>query len=299
MNYLLYGADTYRSRKKLNEIIAEYRLKNGGDVNFHRFDAEEDDPAALRASAGTGSLFAAKKLVVVERALAAPRDFESICTLLAENRGKADTLLVVWDAALEGEEAEKRLAEVAEFFDKKQEFPQLSGTALGRWIREQAVSAGLSLSPSEIEALAVSTRGDLWRVHNELEKMALGGGVAAGSGRESVIFDLGDTFFSAPRQALRHLFSLLAHGEEEGRIFSYLSNHARTLLMVKSHLAGGRPIPAGAKIHPYVIKKASAQVRMLQLRDLVQNLSHFLQEDLRIKTGVARANDSLLRLLLG
>ena len=147
-------------------------------------------------------------------------------------------------------------------------------------------------------SLAASTRGDLWACASELEEMALGGGAVAGGERVSSVFDLGDTFFSAPGQALRHLLALLGQGEEEGRIFSYLSNHARTLLAVKSYLAAGRPIPASARIHPYVIKKASAQVRSIETRDLIKNLSRLLREDLEIKTGVSRARDSLFRLLL-
>ena len=68
MIYALYGSDTYRSRKKLNEIIEAYRQKAGADIDFHRFNAQEHDCANLKGIMATSSLFAQKKLVVVEYA---------------------------------------------------------------------------------------------------------------------------------------------------------------------------------------------------------------------------------------
>lgn len=298
MNYLLYGADTYRSRKKLNEIIAEYRRKAGGDTNLHRFDAQEDDLAPLRGVAGGDSLFESKKLVVLERPFSAGQQFEFVRLTLADNQRSGSSLIVVWDETLQGEAGE-RFAQTAAYFNKKQEFLFLRGTALNRWIDEEARSRGIALSPAEMATFAAKG-GDLWVIGSELDKLIVSrGGALARPAAEPVIFDLGDTFFSAPGRALGHLLALLGHGEEEGRIFSYLSNHVRTLLMVKSHIDSGRPVPAGAKIHPYVVKKASRQVGMLSLADLVGKLSSFLREDVRIKTGATRAKDSLFRLLLG
>ena len=298
MNYLLYGADTFRSRKKLNEIIAEYRRKAGGDTNMHRFDAQEDDLGSLRAVASGDSLFESKKLMVLERPFTAGHQFEFVRLTLADNQGRQNSLIVAWDEKLEGEAGE-RLAQTAAYFDKTQEFSALRGPALNRWIDAEARSAGIALSSAESSELAAKG-GDLWSLHNELEKLAVSGkGMAHGGPiRESVIFDLGDTFFSSPREALRHLLQLLARGHEDNRIFAYLVNHAHTLLVVKSHLESRRPVAYSAKIHPYVIKKASAQARALSLRDLVRNLSRFLEEDLRIKTGITRARDSLMRLAL-
>ena len=298
MNYLIYGADTYRSRKKLNDIIGEYRRKNGNAFNLHRFDADVHDLAALGAIIGGGSLFAAKKLVVVERPLTAPRQFEILRAALAASRQDAATLLVVWDEALEGD-AKKRLADVSGYFDKIQESAPLRGAALARWVREEAARRGLNLSPSEVAAFASAGRGDLWAIGNELEKTAVSRGNTgpAGARRGSVIFDLGDTFFSAPREALGHLFALSAQGEDEMGIFAYLAKHARILLAVKSCLDAGLPAAGPPGTHPVVIKKATAAVRGLSLEALLRNLADFLKEDVRIKTGVSRAKDSLLRML--
>jgi len=64
MIYSLYGPDTYRSRQKLKEIIAEFQKKSGNALSLEKFDAEEDDFSKIVSAAENQSLFQEKKLVV-------------------------------------------------------------------------------------------------------------------------------------------------------------------------------------------------------------------------------------------
>lgn len=114
---------------------------------------------------------------------------------------------------------------------------------------------------------------------------------------DKAIFKLGDVFFTSPKEARRHLLALLTSGHDERHIFSYLANQARTLLLVKSYMEAHEPIPTHHKIHPFVIKKASAAVRGFPMDKLRQTLQDFFEEDLRIKTGLSTPKDSLLRLI--
>ncbi|MEK7542028.1 MAG: hypothetical protein AAB533_04220 [Patescibacteria group bacterium] len=299
MNYFLYGPDTYRSRGKLREIIDAYREKHaGGVLDLHRFDAAEDDLQEFRLGCRGGSLFAAKKLIVLERPFTVPHQFDIARSALADAQSaSADMMVVVWDGALDAE-AKKRFKDVETYIDKSQEFTPLSGTALQRWIAEEAVARGAALSPAERTALAMSCGGDLWTGSQEIEKAALGraAGAAAPAARHSV-FDLGDSFFLAPVPARRILLSLIRAGEDEMGLFTYLASHARKLLVIKSYSERGVSPPASAKIHPFVVKKASRQVAMLSLENLTRALSRFLEEDRRIKTGMSTARESLLRML--
>lgn len=295
MNYLLYGADTYRSRRKLLEIIAEYRRKNaGGGFHFYRFDAAEDDLKELRAAVYAGALFTEKKFIVLERPCAAARQCDVVDAVLAETHKKSDVLLVVWDEAL-GAEGKKRLKRTEKYFDKTQEFILLSGVSLQRWVRIEAGRRGVALSVADAAALC-ALGPDLWMVVNEMEKIAVGG--SAEQARVApTVFDLGDTFFSSPRDARRILLSLLRAGEDEMRLFAYLAGHARVLLIVKSYMERGMAVPAAAKLHPFVVKKTSRIAGMFPRARFVRTLSRFLDEDRRIKTGVSTARESLLRML--
>lgn len=296
MIYLLHGPDTYRSRGKLREIIDEYRAKGG--ANLHRFDAEEDDLSPLAGLIGANPLFGGKKLIAIERGLETGREFDLLKRMIESAAGAPDTLVALWEVALEGE-ARQRLLEIKPLADKAQEFLLLRGAALDKWIGDEAARRGIRLSAPE--SLMLASRGaDLWAITSELDKLAVGGqGGAIGieGAAESSIFDLGDTFFATPRRALRHLVGVLTYGEEDNRVFAYLANHCRTLLTLKSYLETRRPVPASAKIHPYVIKKASQAVRVLSLNDLRRGLGRFFAEDVKIKTGVAKPAESLFRLL--
>ncbi|OHA07689.1 MAG: hypothetical protein A3B34_00405 [Candidatus Sungbacteria bacterium RIFCSPLOWO2_01_FULL_54_21] len=298
MNYLLYGPDTYRSRKKLREMIAGYAPRvQAGTVDVLRFDAAEDDMSELPAVVRGGSLFGAKKLIVLERPFTAATPFDITRRVLAETHETKDSFVIVWDALLDVE-GKKRLKEVEKYFNKRVEFTPLAGVRLHQWIKKEAAARGVALSAADRAALTARDGGDTWGIVQDIEKKALmaDSGVAAPSAPPSV-FDLGDTFFYSPVAARRILLSLIRAGEDEKNIFWYLAGHTRTLLTVKSYLERGISVPASAHIHPFVVKKASRVVGMLSVGDMTRMLGRFFEEDWRIKTGVSSAQESLLRLL--
>lgn len=147
----------------------------------------------------------------------------------------------------------------------------------------------------ELNAAAKKYLGELGQLGAEIHEFRLPAPVVD----DKAIFKLGDVFFTSPKEARRHLLTLLASGHDERRIFSYLANQARTLLLVKSYMEAREPVPAYHKIHPFVVNKASAAVRGFSTADLRQTLQGFFEEDLRIKTGSSTPKDSLLRLLTG
>jgi DNA polymerase III delta subunit len=299
MNYLLYGEDSYRSRKKLGEIIEEYRKKSGSNLSLHHFDGEDDDLAMLKQIAGTLSLFDAKQLVVVEYALASGEQFGYVLDLVRSTTGAVDTMLLLWDRNLD-QNAKKHLAEVRPFIAKVQEFKPLEGVARGRWIRQEADMRGVKLSPSEV-ALLASGNYDSWGIVQQLDKMAVNPGLRptpAGT-YTSTIFQLGDTFFTSRRDGLRHLLALFDAGEDEFGIFSYLVNHVRTLATIHAYTGTHQPVPAQHGIHPFVIKKASTTARQLSDGQLHSLLYRFFEEDWRVKVGLSKPKDSLIQILLG
>ena len=316
MNYLLYGADTYRSRRKLREIIDAYRTKAGAALNLHRFDAEEDDLSELEAIAGGQSLFASKKLVVIERPFVSARQFGFVRDMLKGLGKDSEVLVVLWDGVIGGD-AKKMLAVIEPLIQKVQTFETLQGEKLMRWLKEEISSRGFDFTPAQIMRFAAMGGENLWALHNEMERIV----VSAMPKRDSTvrelgqlgdrgdahnqkyesganIFQLGDTFFANPKVALGYLLSLLAAGEDEMRVFSYLVGHIRTLLLARAYLDMHRPISPAHKIHPFVAQKASTAVQSLSEAHLVRRLSLFLEEDVKIKTGVVRPEEALVRILI-
>lgn len=236
MIYLLYGSDTRRSREKLNEIIAEYRKKYG-DLNIHRFDAEEDEEGKIKNALEASSLFSPKKLVVI-RGFSKIPEKEAIFKIFDNLK---DTIVVLWERELSREE----FAQVRPYAVKVQEFKET-------FVRPT---------------------------------------------NDKAIFRLGDTFFTSPREGLRTLLGMLHEGRDDFNIFSYLANHARTLVTVKHYSGSGKDVPPSHGIHSYVIKKAAPIVRNMSAEKLKVNMLGFFAEDRKIKVGASKPKDSLLSLL--
>ena len=298
MIYILYGPDTYRSRKKLNEIIFEYREKTGSVFDLHRIDADENDLSGLKTLVGMQSLFSSKKLVIVENALATTDKFEILKNILPPLKNLSDTVVVLWDRGLD-DKAKKRLEEILSLASKVQEFKNLTGEILRRWIEAEASRRGIRLYPVHWAHFDI-LGGDLWAISNELDKIGLleDGGTTTPLFSERTVFQLSDTFFTHPKDALRHLLALLHHGHDEFQLFSYLASHNRKLLLIKHHLDQKRAIPKDLGIHPYVVQKTSPILRQVPSGHLEEFLQRFFSEDVKIKTGLARPVESLFRLLI-
>lgn len=117
MIYLLHGSDTAKSLEKLKNIIAEFREKNGGDLDIHRFDAEENGPEEIKKTLETRSLFSAKKLVVMKY-FSTSRSKDELRRILERTKGDPQTTVILWDREL----AEKDLVWLKALCKKTQEF---------------------------------------------------------------------------------------------------------------------------------------------------------------------------------
>ena len=297
MLYFFHGQDTYRSRRAAHEIVDRFREKYDADLHVYWFDAEEErDPERMGEAARTGSLFSAKRMVVIERLCTQEALFESMQDVIAESAGRKDVFVILWEEKIAHDG--RRKAEVCEkFADETQEFEPLKGPALVRWVSREAAARGVTLTDAVRSNLAAEGN-NLWGVVNTLEKGAL---IAPHELEHSAlsfsnVFALGDAFFISPAEAARHLSSLLASGENEHSLFGYLTNYTRKLLAIRAAAAEGRSMPADLK--PFVVQKGLALVRRLPPGILTNRLRQFYEEDWKIKNGLSTPRESLFSMLL-
>lgn len=299
MLYLLHGEDTFRSRKKLNEIVEQYRAKIGSDLNVHRVDAQEEDVAtALGGVLEAGSLFVKKKLAVVEYAISASKDMKLVRMLLEPVSVDQDTIVVLWERKLE-KDAVKHLKEIEDILTNQQEFVRLEWLAIRKWVEQEARQRGAHLFPAHWTRLAAKG-GDLWAISNELDKYSVSpsGDLQAILSEERTLFQLGDTFFTNIREGLYNLLSLMSQGEDMFGVFSYLGNHARNLLAIRAAVDEKKSVPKELGIHPFVVKKGTALVRNLDVHRLCSLVRQFFEADWKIKTGQIRPDEALVEILL-
>lgn len=295
MLFIIHGADTYRSRAKLNSFIQEYQTKLGSLLNMHRMDCEETSVGDLKNLCGAESLFSGKKLVVAENFLHMSAEFENVAPSLLHVAESASTILFLWERAI-GKDMQKKFAN---FFTraKVQEFAECTGAEKQKFIALEAAKRELKLSPQEQGELLLC--GDLWGVVNMLDMFSLDRGNALNTRAPLKIFALGDTFHAGrPGDALATLFELLRQGEDEFGIFNYLSGYTRTMLLVKAFAELREPIPAALGIHPFVLKKTASLTRILPFAEIVRAHTNFFEEDARIKTGATTPREALMNMLL-
>ncbi len=296
MLYALYGNDTYRSRKKMNQIIAAYREKAGAHIDLHHFDARTDDIGELKAMMGAQSLFTSKKLVVVENALG--DEMAAVVERARQWKDAKDQHLLLIHETLDAT-AKKYLKTWNPALTQSQEFEELKGAKREAWIRIEASERGVPLTPGELRRIADATP-DSWAAVQEIEKIAVGGeSVTTALGAMPTIFDLGDAFFTDKKRTIGILHRFLESGEDEFGVFAYLANHSRKVLAIKQCAEKGKQIPSWLGIHPFVAKKTAVLVRSLALEQCAGFVNLFFEEDWRIKVGLSHPKDALVNMLTG
>ena len=292
MIYLLYGQDSYRSREKLCEIIAEYRKKSEGILDLHRVDAEDDPDGTIAALRAAPSLFQRKRLAVIERAgLAGETLWKKLKPVLKNLADDKNIIAVFW----EPDESKKFLKFIEPLGAKSQEFRQMTPAEGKRWLAAFLKTRDSSVSNALLDEIILYFIGDTWRMTNEAMKAALGGELtipAEDANRK--IFALLDAVLLDSISALRALAEMQAAGMNEQYIFAAVVNHIRLLLQ----LTGRSEFQADEKIHPFVLQKARAKVRRLAPAKIRRAYEHLFGEDVKIKTGAIDSQFSLMRILL-
>lgn len=294
MIFILYGADTYRSRARLRAMIQEFEDWGGADLGVGRIDGEECGVGILKELCEGQSLFSKKKLIIAENFLHNSEEFELVFPDVSSMVGRQDAVVILWEREI----AKDKQKKYAALFRSAQteEFGNLDNAAKQKFIEEEGMKRGITLNQKD--CILLSQCSDSWAIIHLLDRLALemGGGVRTDAAPQT-IFALGDTFYASVPAALKTLLYLLRQGEDEFGIFSYISNYTRTLLIAKAYAEQREPIPASFGVHPFVAKKAMLASQNLSQKKIEAMHAGFFEEDFCIKTGLSRPRDSLIHIL--
>lgn len=173
MILFIYGPDTYRSKQKLNEIIARYQSIHKSGLSFKVFDAEEESSFEdFKNAIEISSMFGEKKLVVVKGAASRRgKEFSRLFMLWQgreEIRDLRDAICVFYDEIVD------RKSEIFKWLSASgsvQEFAMLPGVKLLNWTRKYMQINRISCDQRVPWVLIAEYGGDLWRITNELKKL--------------------------------------------------------------------------------------------------------------------------------
>ncbi|MEY4723830.1 MAG: hypothetical protein RLZZ324_1343 [Candidatus Parcubacteria bacterium] len=324
MYFLIYGDDTYRSRKKLaalRERFSATRDASGMNVVTFRHGAVEVDEVAQAIYASP--FLADKKMVILEGFLkAGAADQEKIGAAL---KGKPESTVVMAYEAL-GAEA---LVKAPLFADLRaqqysEECPALSPASAERFVSDEAVALGAKMEPRAARLLVSLLGVDSWQLHQETAKIAAyalaggsrGKGIVTGSespagvitekivgemvadGRETEIFAFLDACAEGrARESSGQLEKLLAGGASPLQIVSMLLRHYRAALAARDLIERGSSsadeLARQLGMHPFPAGKALAFARRHGREGLERAYERLVAMERAAKSGGPQVNVSL------
>ncbi len=308
MIYFIYGEDSYRSKRKLDEIVLSYKEKHKSGLNLIYIDVGPKDFKDFYGNLQINSMFAEKKLVIIRGAFLNIKFQEDFLESISELEETKD-IIVVYESGAPDQRIKffKSLKKIA----KCQEFTKLNPVNLKKWAIVEFNNQKAKIKPGAVDVLISSVGNDLWRMSNEINKLSnyKHGGIIdvedvkllVKPGIESDIFKTIEALASKnKRTALSLLQKHIDGGDDPLYLLSMIAYQFKTLLIIKQLQEEKLPYSIIAKksgLHPFVVQKnnyLSHQFSMLELKKIYQEI---FQADLDIKTGKI-GSDTAMDLLL-
>jgi len=298
MIVFLYGQDSFRSRLKLKEIMNEYQKVRRSGLNLFYYDFEKDGFVDFKERTETLSMFAEKKLIVLENVLPNLNLSQKLLDYLkAKEESKKDDTLVFFET--NGFDSDNPLFKFLAKTAKTQEFKPLSGQSLFQWIKKEAKSLNTEISPLAIEKLAVSFSNDLWGLSNEIKKIASFKNynkieaedidLLTKSKIETNIFKTIDAIAALNRaNALKLVSQHLEKGDSAVYLLAMINYQFRNILSVKDLCQRGKSFQAilkSSRLSSFVARKCYLLAQKFTFSKLKKIYSRILETDLKIKTG--------------
>ena len=242
--HVVAGADSYLAEEALESLIAAAVGHDRAD-SLQVFRGDETNWTRVVEAARTGSLFAARRAVVVRNADALKGDGDEMVAYLEDPSQDVSVILVT-------AKPDKRKTVWKRLMDNATVIPAepLKGRTLRSKVMESVRQRKLPLRDDGLEELLERVGQDLRRLMGELDKLEAFGSAAPlsaeavasvlGRGLAPPLYRLGDAFASRRgRETLEILQSLLEEGEVPLKV---LGTFHRSLRQVRGAVAlrGGR-----------------------------------------------------------
>ena len=302
MLYFLYGADTYRLQQKVKEIENQYLKVNQGILNLEKFDAKGVNFIDFWEALSQRSMFIQKKLFFVENVFSNEKFATDFAKKTKDIAQSSDIVVILERKEIKGQNSLfKALLKQAQ----TQEFKKISGVQLRNWIKAELARCGAVIDESALNNLILFAGDDLWRMSNELKKIAVYSKrireedikLLVKPKIETEIFQTIDALAGRDKvRALRFLQKHLEKGDSPFYVFSMFIYQFRNLMAVKS--AEGNPNKLNRlKLHPFVLRKTIGQASRFSLAELKKIYQNIFNLDLSMKTGKILPEDGLRMLV--
>ncbi|RJR30977.1 DNA polymerase III subunit delta [Candidatus Parcubacteria bacterium] len=303
MIIFLYGPDTFRSRRKLNELKEKFiKEVDKSALNLEKLDAKKMEISDFRRAIMSQPFLAKKRLIIVENLFAKPQ--KKLCHEILKTLSdmKNDNIIIFWDGETPKKPADGCLPLFKKLADQKysQQFKLLTEAETKKWILQEIKKIGSVIENEAANLLACWIGNDLWQLDSEIKKLAaycqnrpitvLEINLLTKSKLDENIFNLTDALGQKNKaKALRLIQNQLDLGISQTSLLSKMIWHYKNLLLVKNFSESGCfsyfKIAAELKIHPFVAQKALQQSGNYTHNELKKIYQRLLEIDFSFKTS--------------
>jgi DNA polymerase-3 subunit delta len=302
--YILFGADDFSLRERLDELKEGWGDKESLAINTTHLEARQLTLSQLINACNTAPFLGKNRLVIAEGLLSrfesrGERHLEGEWKALGEYiaRMPATTQLVLTDYKISKDNPLLRLLAPT---SKVEQFPPLKGTRLQPWIHSRVAKCGGSISPRAVKLLTDLAGEDLWTLSNEIEKLSL---YARGRrieeedvrqvtsyAREASVFAMVDAIVEGRTPvAMQLLHQLLTEGTAPPYLLFMLTRQLRLIVQAKELIAQGSSATKVSEtlgLSPgFPTDKLLSQTASYSMERLIEIYRKLLKTDLAIKTG--------------
>lgn len=296
MIIFLYGEDSYRSKKKLEEIVGEYKRIHKSGLNLIYVDVGEKEFDEFSSLFRSNSMFDEKKLIILKNIFADKKFQEDFLEDFKKIKDAKDIVVVY-----ENDKVDER-TKLFKLFKKEvkgQEFVPLTASALKKWTDLEFEKYGAKINSRAQEMLLFYIGNNLWQLENEIKKLAhfkQGKLIEVEdielhikSKIENDIFKTIEAFAAKEKkQSLIFLHKHLESGDNALYLLSMIAYQFRNLLIIKELIDSKKPYDVIVKksgLHPFVVKKTFYLCNKFSLEQLKKIYQKIFQIDLDIKSG--------------
>ena len=307
MIYFIYGEDSYRVKKKLEEIVLSYKEKNKSGLNLIYIDAEEKGFNDFYSGLKTNSMFAEKKLIILKNIFSNLKFQENFLENIKNLESSKDVVVIYEDNA---PDKRTKFFKTLQKTAKCQEFGYLQPAQLKIWAIAEFEKNKSKVEPDALDLFISYVGSDLWKMNNEINKLS--------NYKKNSIIDKKDIellvrpnidndIFKTieavasknKKLALSLLYKHFDNGDAALYLFSMITYQFRNLLIIKD-LQSTQPYGAIAKksgLHPFVVQKSFYLCNQFSIQELKKIYQKIFQVDADIKIGKIEAELALELLL--
>lgn len=310
MIIFLYGGDTFRSRRMLQEMKNKFVKDVDPDSqSLSVIDGQKAGLEEISEKINTGSLFVKKRLIIIENIFKTKKEkiflaLTDYLKKLASGDDNDDNIIIFWDEELDTKDKPVKAEpkKLFAFLSKQkyvQRFDPLSNAQLLAFIKKEAGRFQKDINTGAASLLINLTGGDLWLIAQNIKKLSFYTSqkiIIEADVKEMVpsffsedIFAFTDALSTKNRTlAARLLEEQMAAGLSDEYLLAMLIRQFKILLQIREALdkkLGPNDLASQLRLHPFVAKKGSLQAKNFSAVILKKYLNYLINLDFLNKTG--------------